>query len=265
MYTGYTKYTKMVTIAFANEKGGVGKSMSTLCVGYALLERGFTVLWVDADQQGSLTQSFRYAPPARLTLGPLLLGQAKPDEVLAEVAEGGGYLLPSGPNLNECAQKRANLPGAELVLRKVLSAASGFDYCLIDTPGSLGMLTTAALTAADYVFIPAQPQAFGIQGLMALVANCQLVQDGLNPKLKLGGLFFAMYNRNSRELVMKDLAALIEGHQDLGPLVMKQTIRKNTRLEQAVTEKLNLYALDPESPGAIDYSLLTGEILARLD
>lgn len=255
---------RMITIAFANEKGGVGKSMSTLCVGYALMERGKTVLWVDADQQGSLTQSFRYAPPAHLTLGPLLLGHAKADEVLAEVAEGGGYLLPSGPNLNDCAQKRASLPGSELVLRKILAAASGFDYCLIDTPGSLGMLTTAALTAADYVFIPAQPQAFGIQGLVSLVANCRLVQDGLNPKLKLGGLFFAMYNRNSRELVLKDLTGLIEGHSELGPLVMQRTIRKNTRLEQAVTEKQNIYALDPDSAGAIDYNLLTAEILARL-
>lgn len=253
----------MITIAFANEKGGVGKSMSTLCVGYALLQRGYTVLWVDADQQGSLTQSFRYAPPPYLTLGPLLLGHAQPDDVVQEVTPG-GYLVPAGPGLNDAAQKRAGLPGSELVLRKILSAADGFDFCLIDTPGSLGLLTTAALTAANYVFIPAQPQAFGIQGLVALIANCRLVQDGLNPGLKLGGLFFAMYNRNSRELVLKDLAGLIEGHQDLGPLVMQRTIRKNTRLEQAVTEKQNIYALDAQSPGAVDYNLLTGEILARL-
>lgn len=253
----------MITLAFANEKGGVGKSMSCLCVGYALLERGYTVLWVDADQQGSLTQSFRYAPPAHLTLGPLLLGHAQPDSVVEEVAPG-GYLIPAGPGLNDAAQKRASLPGSELVLRKLLAAASGFDFCLIDTPGSLGLLTTAALTAANYVFIPAQPQAFGIQGLVALIANCRLVQDGLNPDLKLGGLFYAMYNRNSRELVLKDLAGLIEGHKDLGPLVMRQTVRKNTKLEQAVTEKQNIFQLDPASPGATDYTLLTGEILARI-
>lgn len=253
----------MITLAFANEKGGVGKSMSALCIGYALLARGYTVLWVDADQQGSLTQSFRYAPPAHLTLGALLLGHQQPADVAREVTAG-GYLIPAGPGLNEAAQRRAGLPGAELALRKVLAVADGFDFCLIDTPGSLGMLTTAALTAADYVFIPAQPQAFGIQGLVALIANVRLVQDGLNPRLKLGGLFYAMYNRNARERVLRDLALLIEGHVDLGPLVMRQTIRKSTHLEQAVTEKANVFALSPDSAGALDYTLLTGELLARL-
>ena len=254
----------MTTLAFANEKGGVGKSMSCLCVGYALLERGFSVLWVDADQQGSLTQSFRYSPPPHLTLGPVLLGHVAVGEAAREVVAG-GFLIPAGPGLNDAAQKRAAQPGAELVLRQVLSAAEGFDFCLIDTPGSLGLLTTAALTAATHVFIPAQPQSFGLQGLVALIANCRLVQGGLNPRLQLGGLFFAMYNRNTRERVLKDLAALIEGHAVLGPLLMRQTIRKNTRLEQAVTEKVNIYALDPDCAGAVDYTLLTGEILARLD
>ena len=253
----------MITIAFANEKGGVGKSMSALCVGYALLQRGHTVLWVDADQQGSLTQSFRYAPPANLTLGTLLLGHAQPDAVAQQVTPG-GWLMPSGPGLNEAAARRAALPGAELVLRRVLSVAAGFDFCLIDTPGSLGLLTTAALTAADYVFIPAQPQAFGVQGLVSLLANVRLVQDGLNPRLQIGGLFFAMYNRNARERVLRDLTQLIEGHRELGPLVMRQTIRKSTRLEQAVTEKDNIFTLDPASPGALDYTLLTAELLARL-
>ena len=113
--------------------------------------------------------------------------------------------------------------------------------------------------------VPAQPQSFGLQGLVSLIANCRLVQGGLNPGLKLGGLFFAMYNRNTRERVLKDLAALIEGHAILGPMLMRQTVRKNTRLEQAVTEKVNIYHLDPTCSGAVDYTLLTGEILARLD
>lgn len=254
----------MITIAFANEKGGVGKSMSTLCVGYALLDRGYTVLWVDADQQGSLTQSFRYAPPAHLTLGALLLGHQQPADVAQEVTRN-GYIIPSGPSLNDAAAKRASLPGSELALRKVLAVADGFDFCLIDTPGSLGLLTTAALTAANYVFIPAQPQAFGIQGLVALIANCRLIQDGLNPRLKLGGLFYAMHNRNARERVLKDLRGLIEGHRELGPLVMRQTIRKSTHLEQAVTEKANPFVVAPESSGVLDYTTLTAEILARLD
>ena len=222
------------------------------------------MLWIDADQQGSLTQSFRYAAPAHLTLGALLLGHTTPAEVAAEVVPG-GWLIPSGPALNDAARKRGGMPGGELVLRKILSVANGFDFCLIDTPGSLGLLTTAALTAADHVFIPAQPQAFGIQGLLALIANCRMVQDGLNPALRLGGVFFAMYNRSSNERVLRDLAAIIEGHDTLGPLLMRQSVRKNTRLEQAVTEKMNVYEMDPKCAGALDYTLLTAEILARLD
>lgn len=250
-------------LAFANEKGGSGKSMSALSVGYALLQRGYTVLWVDADPQGSLTQSFRYSPPPHLTLGPLLLGHAAPGEVLQEVTRG-GYLIPSGPDLTDAATKRAILPGAELVLRKILAAAEGFDFILIDTPGILNLLTTAALTAAHYVYIPVQPKAFGLQGLTSLFANVTLVQDGLNPSLRVGGLFFAMHNRKGNKVVERDIRELIEGHATLGPHVMRTTIRENTKLEQAVTEKANIFELDPQSPGAKDYHELTGEILARL-
>lgn len=252
-----------IILAFANEKGGSGKSMSALSVGYALLERGYTVLWVDADPQGSLTQSFRYAPPPHLTLGPVLLGQVPASDVLQEVARG-GYLLPSGPDLTDAAAKRGLLPGAELVLRKILGAAEGFDFILIDTPGILNLLTTAALTAAHYVYIPVQPKAFGLQGLTSLFANVGMVQDGSNPALRIGGLFFAMHNRAGNERVERDIRELIEGHAILGPHVMRTTIRKNTKLEQAVTEKANIYELDPASPGARDYHELTGEILARL-
>ena len=254
----------MITIAFANEKGGVGKSMSTLCVGYALLQRGYTVLWVDADQQGSLTSCFRYSPPPSLTLGPLLLNQVQPDDVVQQVVKD-GWLIPAGPGLNAAATERARRPGSELALRKILALAEDFDFCLIDTPGSLGLLTTTALTAANYVFIPAQPQSFGIDGLADLILNCRLIQEGLNPRLKIGGLFFAMYNRNDRRTVQRNLVELLKAHTDLQGLLLDTDVRPNVRLEEAVTEKVNIYELDPLCNGAKDYNKLTGEILARLD
>ncbi len=254
----------MKVIVLANNKGGVGKTTSVLNIAYALNQRGKSVLLIDCDQQGNLTQSFTYAPSPTRTLGPLLLGLSDVADVVQELADG-LYLIPSGPGLNDAAAKRSRLPGAELVLRKILSVAHGIDYCLIDTPGSLGTLTDAALTAADAVFIPAQPEAFGVEGLVELYKRCQLVQDGLNPRLKVGGLFFTQYARNDRRRVQRDTVALLEGHALLGPLVMQRTIRTSVALVEEVTEKKNIYHFAPESNGAVDYAALTSELLLRLD
>ena len=255
----------MKTIVLANNKGGVGKTTSVLNIADALVGRGHSVLLIDADQQGNLTQSFTYNPPAVRTLASVLLGRTDLADAVQEVRpdQPGLYLLPAGADLNDAVAKRAEQPGAELVLRKLLAGAR-LDYCLIDTPGSMGKLTDAALTAADAVFIPAHPEVYGVKGLVELIQRCRLIQDGLNPGLQVGGLFFTQYNRADRRLVLRNMVGVLEGHAVLGPLVMRQTIRDNVAVKEAQDQKASLYAYAPDCAAAADYAVLTAELLGRL-
>ncbi|WP_157530952.1 ParA family protein [Hymenobacter norwichensis] len=253
----------MQTIVFSNHKGGTGKTTSCLNVAYALIEAGKTVLLVDCDSQCNLSQSFAYRPAEGKTIGAVLLGQASLSDVVEEVGEG-LYLIPSSSNLSEVEERISKKPGAEFALSEVLEEVEEIDFCLVDTPGGLGKLTYAALTAADAVFIPAQPEYYGIEGLVGLLEVCQQVQKRLNKKLKIGGLFFTQYNRNDRRRAQRDMVNLLETHPLFGPLVMHTTIRPNVSLVEAQIEKENIYNWAPQSAGAQDYQALTTEILSRL-
>jgi len=253
----------MKTIVFSNHKGGVGKSTSCLNVAYALGQLGKSVLLIDADGQCNLTQSFAVKASEGKNLGSVLLGQASLSDVVLEVGEG-LYLVPSTPDLSEAEDKISKKPGAEFVLRELLDEVEEIDYCLVDTPGGLGKLTYAALTAATAVFIPAQPEYYGIEGLVGLLDVCHQVQKRLNKGLKIGGIFFTQYNRSDRRRAQKDMVNLLESHATFGPLVMRTTIRSNVSLVEAQMEKVNIYTWSPQSAGAQDYAALTTEILARL-
>jgi chromosome partitioning protein len=253
----------MQTIVFSNHKGGTGKTTSCLNVAYALTQAGKTVLLVDCDSQCNLSQSFSYRAPEGKTIGAILLGQASLSDVVQEVGEG-LYLVPSSPDLSEVEERISKKPGAEYALREVLEEVEQIDFCLVDTPGGLGKLTYAALTAADAVFIPAQPEYYGIEGLVGLLEVCQQVQKRLNKSLKVGGLFFTQYNRSDRRRAQRDMVNLLESHPVFGPLVMHTTIRPNVSLVEAQIEKENIYSWAPQSAGAQDYQALTSEILSRL-
>jgi chromosome partitioning protein len=253
----------MKIIALANHKGGVGKTTSVLNIGHALTARGHQVLLVDCDPQANLTQSFTYAPPPHLTMAAVLLGKMALGDIVQEVAPG-LYLAPASPELGAAEKQLQREPGAEVVLRELLEQVEGIDYVLLDTPGGLGTLTYAALAAATAVFIPTQPEYYGLEGLAGLVLVCQQIKKRLNPGLLIGGLFFTQYNRNDRRRVHRDLVLLLEGHATLGPLVMLATVRANVAVQQAQTEKQNLLEHYPDSAGALDYQVLTAEILTRL-
>lgn len=254
----------MQTIVLANNKGGEGKTTSTLNIGYALVARGHTVLLIDGDEQANLSQSFPYRAPASRTLAAVLLGQIALVDAVEEVAPG-LWLLPAGDNLGQAIAKRAEQPGAELALRKLLSGLR-LDYCLIDTPGSMGKITDAALTAATAVFIPAQPETYGVSGLVNLVRRCRQIQDVLNPDLRIGGLFFIKYSRVSeRRKVLRAMVEALSGHAVLGPLVMFTTVRDSTKVKEAIDQRANLLTYAPEATAALDYVQLTAEILSRLN
>lgn len=253
----------MQTIVMANHKGGTGKTTSCLNVAHSLREQGYSVLLLDCDSQCNLTQSFVLPTPAGKRLDAVLMGQASLSDTVQEVGER-LYLLPSSPDLADAEERIGKKPGAEFALKELLDEVESIDFCLIDTPGGLGKLTYAALTAASAVFIPAQPEYYGIEGLVGLLDVCQQVQKRLNKDLKVGGLFFTQYNRNDRRRAQKDMVALLETHPVFGPLVMTTTIRPNVALVEAQIEKESIYHWAGQSAGAQDYTALTAEILTRL-
>ncbi|WP_243900473.1 ParA family protein [Hymenobacter defluvii] len=251
----------MQTISFANHKGGVGKTTSTLAVAQCLASQGKHVLLLDCDAQCNLSMSFSLTHDKHI--GHLLTGQSSLDQVVQQVGAG-LYLVPSMPKLHDLERELAGQPGSDFVLREVLESVEGIDYCLIDTPPNLFTLTHAALTASNAVFIPTQPEYYSFEGLATLLETCTMIRKRVNPKLILGGVFFTKYSPTYRKRLHHDMVGVMQQHPELGKLLMKTSIRENVALAEAQIQKESVYDYAPTSNGASDYISLTSEILSRL-
>ncbi|OUJ70450.1 ParA family protein [Hymenobacter crusticola] len=254
----------MKTICFANHKGGVGKTTSTLNVGQVLASRGSRVLLIDSDSQTNLSMAFDRQSTRHL--GELLESDGKtPLTDLMERVGEGLQLVAASPRLQMVEKLMAGSSGLEFVLREGLeSVEDQFDYCLIDTPPSLGGITYSALIAADAVFVPMQPEYFGYNGLTSLLQACVRVRKHYNSKLKVGGIFFTKYSPTYRSSMHHQYVGLVHQDEQLAPLVMEVSIRQNTKLGEAQAMHESMLAYAPESNGALDYISLTDEILTRL-
>ena len=254
----------MKTICFANHKGGVGKTTSTLSVGQVLASRGLRVLLIDSDSQTNLSMSF--GREGERHLGELLESDGKvPITELIEAVGQGIHLVAASPRLQMVEKLMAGSSGLEFVLREALeSIEEHFDYCLIDTPPSLGGITYSALIASDAVFVPMQPEYFGYNGLTSLLQACVRVRKHYNQKLKVGGIFFTKYSPSYRSAMHHQYVDLINEDEQLAPLVMQVSIRQNNKLGEAQAMQETILTYAPESNGALDYISLTDEILSRL-
>ena len=252
----------MITLVLANNKGGVGKTTSALNIADALVLRGHSVLLIDGDQQANLSQSFAYAPPLPNTLAGVLRGSTTLAEAVQEVRPD-LFLLPAGADLNDAVADRVKQPGAELALRKLLAPLK-IDFTIIDTPGSMGKFTDMALAAATAVFIPVHPEAYGIAGLVKLILRCQLMQENVNPGLRVAGLFLTQYHPNDRRVILRKNIEDMRANPILAPLFMQRTIRENVAVKEAQSLHQSLQAYSPACTAAIDYTLLTAELLTRM-
>ena len=252
----------MQIISFANHKGGVGKTTSTLNVAQALARSGKRVLLLDCDAQCNLTMSFPQTSVANL--GQVL----QHEKTLVEVAHAVApnlWLVNSTPHLHYLERVIAAQFGYELLLKEALApAANQFDFCLLDTPPSLSALTYAALVASQFVFIPSQPEYYGFEGLTTLLDACSRVQKHFNVGLRVGGIFFTKYSPTYRRKLHQDLVRLMKENTALGQLVMTCSIRENISLAEAQIQKESIYEWAPDSHGAQDYEALTTEILTLL-
>ena len=252
----------MHIITFANHKGGVGKTTSTLNVAQTLARSGKRVLLLDCDAQCNLTMSFPQNTVANL--GDVLKNERTLSEVIHLVAPN-LWLINSTPHLHYLEKVIAAQFGYELLLKEALGpVADRFDFCLLDTPPSLSALTYAALVASQSVFIPSQPEYYGFEGLTTLLDACSRVRKHFNPELRVGGIFFTKYSPTYRRKLHHDIVRLMKENATLGLLVMKTSIRENVALAEAQIQKESIHSWAPDSNGAQDYKQLTTEILTLL-
>jgi chromosome partitioning protein len=254
----------MKVISFTNHKGGVGKSTSTLNVGYALAAQGHKVLLIDCDAQCNLTMCFQKPLSGGGHIGAVLEAQSSATSVIRTVGSNLG-LLPATPALGYLEKVIGAQQGYEYLLREALeSVKQDYDYCLIDTPPSLSALTYTALVASDAVFIPAQPEFFGFEGLQTILEACARLQKRTNPQLHIGGIFFTKYSKKYRRKLHHDIVDATTERFASNKLVMNTSIRDNVALAEAQIQRQSIYDYAPVSNGAQDYLALTEEIISRL-
>ena len=243
-------------ISISNHKGGVGKTTSAINIGAGLNRLGKKILLIDLDPQANLSQSLGLIDQERNIYGALR-GEynLQPIEIVK-----GLDITPSTLDLSGAEVEMSGEAGREYILRELIEPIrASYDYILIDSPPSLGLLTINSFTASDEVFIPLQAQYLALQGLTKLLEVIDKIKKRLNKELKVGGVFITQYD--SRKVLNRDVVATIEAH--FKDEVFKTRVRDNIALAEAPAQGLDIFRYNPKSYGAEDYLSLSKEILKR--
>ncbi len=261
----------MRSIAIINQKGGVGKTTTAVNLGAALAEMGQKVCLLDFDPQAHATLHLGVAPPSGApSIYDALMGNAAIGDAVCDVRDNLS-VVPSHIDLAAAEVELAGEVGREVVLRdKIQSAELACDYLLIDCPPSLGVLTLNALTAVNEVFLPLQPHFLALHGLSKLLGTIDVVSRRLNPNLRLTGIVYCMYDSGTRLAaeVKSDVDAFFGQADDPTcpwgtAQAFQTTIRRNIRLAEAPSFGQSIFEYSPQSHGAIDYELLSREVLSQ--
>jgi len=250
----------MRKIIVLNQKGGVGKTTTVANLGACLAEMGRQVLLVDVDPQAHLSIHYGLeVPRGEPSLYTLLRGEHSLDRMVRTTDVDGLCVLPGNVDLSGLSVELSDVPDRLFVLRRALEAVSdGYDYLIMDSPPSLGLLTLNAMCAAREVFIPLQSEFFALQGLSMLMRTVAKVRRAVNPRLRVTGVIAAMHD--VRTCLAQETLADIRAH--LGSRVFRTVIRKNVRLAEAPGFGLPIVRYDPECHGAHDYRALAREVVA---
>jgi len=248
-------------IAIVNQKGGVGKTTTSvnLAASFAVSER--PTLLVDLDPQGNASSAYGVLDPTPQIYDALIGACVMKDAVHATALEH-LHLVPSGPDLVGAEIELVGAEARERCLERALADVRDlYDLILIDCPPSLGILTLNALTAADSVLIPLQCEYYALEGLARLTDTIELVRTGLNPALALDGIVLTMFDR--RNNLARQVETEVRGH--FRDAVLRTTIPRNVRLSEAPSHGKPILLYDLQSKGALAYLELADELLARLD
>lgn len=244
-------------IAMANHKGGVGKTTSVVNLGAGLADLGSSVLLVDLDPQANLTQSLGVIDPAQHVYGSLR-GQYPLQPI--PIDGGGVDLIASTLDLGGAELELASEPGREYILRDILQPQlARYDYILIDSPPSLGLLTLNALCSAQLLLIPSQAEYLALHGLTKLKEVAEKIRNRANRELRLAGIFLTQYDQ--RKTLHRQVYDSLQHHYP--ELLLETKIRDNVALAEAPTHGKTIFSYKPTSLGAQDYRQLASEVLTR--
>jgi chromosome partitioning protein len=249
-------------IAVVNQKGGVGKTTTSVNLAAALARAGQRVLLVDLDPQGNATMGSGIDKRAAArTVYHVLLGLGEVASIRLRAERSGYDLLPANRELAGAEIELVELQNREGRLKSALGTIEGeYDFVFIDCPPSLSLLTLNGLVAAQSVLIPMQCEYYALEGLSDLVATVKRVRENLNPKLEIAGLLRTMFD--ARNTLAQQVSDQLEAH--FGDKVYRSVVPRNVRLAEAPSYGTPAVLWDPESKGAQAYLALAGEVLERV-
>lgn len=253
-------FEKTKIIAVANQKGGVGKTTTTINLATALAAVGKKVLVADLDPQGNASTGLGIAQNQR-TSGSydLIFEGVDLDSVVRKTQVPGLDVVPASMHLSGAEIELVGMTRREYRLSEAFKSTSKYDYILIDCPPALGLLTLNALVAADSVIVPLQCEFYALEGLSHLIRTIELVRKSLNPKLEIQGIVLTMYDR--RNNLSDQVAADVRAH--FRDKVYHTMIPRNVRISEAPSHGKPVLLYDMRSPGSQAYIQLASEVLKQ--